>query len=268
MKYIRLVIILLLSISATSTVHASSPEQVSFTSVTELEYAPADEVLFYGNAEQQFVEYWAGTSNRNVVLVHGGCWLNAYGVDHIRPTASELAEQGFHVWAVEYRRLGDENGGWPTSKHDVAAAIDLVASRAGDSPIVVAGHSAGGHLALLAAENTQTQVSQVMGLAAITNLEHYAQQEGSCQGAGAQFLATASASERDELNVKQSSTLSRILFAGDSDPIVPARQAELGNTSNVVIHGAGHFDFVHPETSAWQTWVGHLHTTFNALEAE
>lgn len=268
MKYIFLVIILLLSSSTVSVVHASPPEQVSFTSVTELTYAAADEVFSYGNAEQQFVEYWAGTTNRNIVLVHGGCWLNAYGVDHIRPTASELAKQGFHVWAVEYRRLGDENGGWPSSKNDVVSAIDFVASRTGNNPIVVAGHSAGGHLALLAAENTQRQVSQVMGLAAITNLDHYAQQSGSCQGAGAQFLATAPASERGDLNVKRSSSLSRMLFVGDSDPIVPESQAELGSASAVTIHGAGHFDFVHPETQAWQTWVGHLHTTFNAIEAE
>src|SRR6185312_10919624 len=59
-----------------------------------------------------------------------------------------------------FRRTGQAGGGWPGTFEDVAAAVDrspaLVRKAAGagvvaDEPALLAGHSAGGHLALWAA---------------------------------------------------------------------------------------------------------------------
>lgn len=87
-----------------------------------------------------------------VVLVHGGFWRQRFARDLMAPLAEDLAARGTAAWNVEYRRVGGD-GGWPTTLEDVAAAVDHLAVLGDDVPVdlgrvVVAGHSAGGHLAL------------------------------------------------------------------------------------------------------------------------
>jgi acetyl esterase/lipase len=88
-----------------------------------------------------------------MVVIHGGSWHKRYGKVVMRGLAGDLIRQGWAVWNIEYRRLG-EGGGWPSTFEDVAAAIDHL--RELDAPldlgsVSVLGHSAGGHLALWAA---------------------------------------------------------------------------------------------------------------------
>lgn len=90
-----------------------------------------------------------------VVVVHGGFWRAAYGVELARPLAADLAAAGFAAVAVEYRRVG-AGGGWPATVEDVAAALDALpgvdaAGRLDLADVTVVGHSAGGHLAAWAA---------------------------------------------------------------------------------------------------------------------
>src|SRR5262245_15355928 len=55
------------------------------------------------------------------IVVHGGCWLaklgnmapNAVALDNMRPVAAALTDAGIATWNIEYRRLGNEGGGWP-----------------------------------------------------------------------------------------------------------------------------------------------------------
>jgi acetyl esterase/lipase len=90
-----------------------------------------------------------------LVLVHGGSWSVGYGRIVMRPLAADAARRGFAVWNIEYRRIGrKQGGGWPATFEDVAAAVDhLTALRAplDLSRVTIAGHSAGGQLALWAA---------------------------------------------------------------------------------------------------------------------
>jgi acetyl esterase/lipase len=86
---------------------------------------------------------------RVVLLVHGGFWRARYDRTHLRPLAEALADRGATVLLPEYRRVGDEDAAWPAPLDDVRASIDW-AVHAGLAPAVVAGHSAGGHLAVLA----------------------------------------------------------------------------------------------------------------------
>jgi acetyl esterase/lipase len=92
-----------------------------------------------------------------VILLHGGFWRSAIDVRHIGPLACALAAAGFAVATQEYRRTGQAGGGWPGTFDDIALAVDAlpgrVAAAAGGGRVdtgrvVVAGHSAGGHLAL------------------------------------------------------------------------------------------------------------------------
>jgi acetyl esterase/lipase len=115
------------------------------------------EVVAYGPDPAQFLELTLpegeGAAPVAVVL-HGGFWRAAYGVELARPLAAGLAAAGWAAVAVEYRRVG-AGGGWPQTCADVAAAFDVLADLAPGrldlTEVVVIGHSAGGHLAAWAA---------------------------------------------------------------------------------------------------------------------
>ena len=85
-----------------------------------------------------------------VVLVHGGFWKWGWDRTLMTRLAHDLANRGFAVWNIEYRRVGQEGGGWPGTFEDVAAAVDGIAGLDGVDAgrVVTIGHSAGGHLAL------------------------------------------------------------------------------------------------------------------------
>jgi acetyl esterase/lipase len=112
----------------------------------------------YGPAPDQFLELTLppGPGPLPVVVVlHGGFWRAAYGVELARPLAADLAAAGVAAVAVEYRRVG-AGGGWPATLLDVAAALDALpgipeAGRLDLDDVAVVGHSAGGHLAAWAA---------------------------------------------------------------------------------------------------------------------
>ena len=88
-----------------------------------------------------------------MVLIHGGSWRKRYGSFLMRALARDLVKRGWAAWNIEYRRLG-EGGGWPATFADTAAAIDHLAHLSAPLDLArttLAGHSAGGHLALWAA---------------------------------------------------------------------------------------------------------------------
>ena len=114
-----------------------------------------------------------------MLFLHGGFWRQQYDRSHVGPIASALAAEGFPVVTPEYRRTGAPGGGWPGTLDDVAAGVRtvpaLVAARTAVDPgrVVLAGHSAGGHLALWAAADlarTDQGVRAVVALAPIADL--------------------------------------------------------------------------------------------------
>lgn len=84
------------------------------------------------------------------ILIHGGFWRWGWDRTLMTRLAHDLAGRGFAAWNIEYRRIGQDGGGWPGTLEDVAAATDAVASLddVDVSRVVTIGHSAGGHLAL------------------------------------------------------------------------------------------------------------------------
>lgn len=112
----------------------------------------------YGPHPDQFLELTVPEATAPVpvvVVLHGGFWRAANGVELARPLAASLAADGFAAVAVEYRRVGGD-GGWPQTLEDVAAALDALpalpdAARLDLTGITLVGHSAGGHLAAWAA---------------------------------------------------------------------------------------------------------------------
>jgi acetyl esterase/lipase len=88
-----------------------------------------------------------------MILIHGGCWLAEYDIHHIGKLAAAFTRSGIATWTVEYRRVGDEGGGWPGTFQDIAQAADRLLTVADEysldtTRVIAAGHSAGGQLAL------------------------------------------------------------------------------------------------------------------------
>ena len=63
-----------------------------------------------------------------LVLVHGGFWRPQFDRVHQRPMAAALADAGYAVAHVEYRRPGMPGGGWPGTGADLLAATREVLS--------------------------------------------------------------------------------------------------------------------------------------------
>jgi len=125
-------------------------------SVLDREPPPADERIVYGDAPEQFADLRLPSGRGPfpaVAFIHGGFWRARYDLSHAGHLCAALTAAGFATWNLEYRRLGNEGGGWPGTFLDVASGLRKlfeIAPRLGIDPdrIVVKGHSAGGHLAL------------------------------------------------------------------------------------------------------------------------
>lgn len=147
---------MLLSWSHLSGDPAGAQELLTAGDVVGLEAPAPDHRIAYGTAPLQFghLRLPEGEGPHPVVVfIHGGCWLSAYDIAHVGGAEAALAEEGYAVWSLEYRRVGDEGGGWPGTFLDVASGADHLRTLAGDYPldlsrVVAAGHSAGGQLAL------------------------------------------------------------------------------------------------------------------------
>ncbi|WP_258808366.1 S9 family peptidase [Pseudidiomarina sp. CB1] len=257
------------------TAHDAQPRRsnVSFNDVLKVPFSKPDQRNYYGEAPIQFVERWQTSKDQSstpvIISIHGGCWLNAYAIDHTYAMNSALREAGFEVWALEYRRVGDTGGGWPGTFIDVQQGLARIVAEFGGEQafaqrdVTLMGHSAGGHLALLAAQQNTQLVDRVVGLAAITNLHTYAQGENGCQQAGKSFMEGADAAAWQAANpATMAPAQSVYLFHGDADSIVPPQQsrtyAKHDNVHLQWLAGAGHFDVIDPQSHAWLTIVTQL----------
>ena len=238
-------------------------EPVSFGDVLQLPIAEVAQAQDYGSSPQNTVINIRGSdSSRGVVtLIHGGCWSNAYDRDHTLPMAEALSTAGYDVWVPEYRRVGDSGGGWPGSLEDIIAAVEFVTDKTEQPPILV-GHSAGGHLALRAAQ-TGLAIGGVVGLAPITDLVSYGAESGSCQSMVAPFMGdetySPDASYRDASVTINAINIPIAVVIGKEDPIVGASQVAVFDAIQITtVDGAGHFDVIHPETEAFSAVLAAL----------
>ena len=154
---------------------------------------PRSETVRYGTEPDQFGQLWpaAGTAPV-VVLLHGGYWRQRYRLDLMEPLAADLNARGYAVWNLEYRRIGAPGGGWPHLFRDVAAGIDALAGLADRgldlARVALAGHSAGGHLALWACTaRTRVTPGFAVSLAGVCDLVEAARQRLS-RGAAVELL--------------------------------------------------------------------------------
>lgn len=120
-----------------------------------LPQAPADRRIQYGPGPLQFGDLRLPDRHHSggypiAVYVHGGGWNSDWNMDHSTPFVEALTNAGVATWSIEYRRLGNNGGGWPGSFLDVGKALDhlrvLAPAYSLDlNRVVVIGHSAGGN---------------------------------------------------------------------------------------------------------------------------
>jgi len=145
------------------------------------------EALRYGDDPQQVVEVWPASprsgARGTAVLVHGGYWRTPWAADLMHPLVPAFAERGWRVVVPEYRRIGS-GGGWPATSDDVGSALAALRTRGDDGgPLVLVGHSAGGHLALV----HSGAADAVVALAPVTDLVR-GHAEGIGRGAVAELM--------------------------------------------------------------------------------
>jgi acetyl esterase/lipase len=151
--------------------HAVHAQQLIATSeIGTLAAGPPDQKIQYGPAPQQYgnLRLPKGRGLHPVVIfIHGGCWLSAFDITHAGSFEQALADSGYAVWSLEYRRVGDAGGGWPGTFLDIARGADYVREIASKysldlNRVVVSGQSAGGEFALwLAARKKIPSSSEV-----------------------------------------------------------------------------------------------------------
>jgi acetyl esterase/lipase len=266
---------------------------------------PPDLVIRYGHEQSQVADLRlparpengprpAGAPAPLVIFLHGGFWRATYDRAHTGPLAESLAADGYAVCAPEFRRTGQPGGGWPGTFDDVAAAVDtlpaLVAEAAGDQVdpgrVVLAGHSAGGHLALWAASRHRLApgtpwalpqppaIRGVVPLGAVTDLS-------SCfwlrlgHGAAADLLGGGPGpyagryAATDPMRLLPAGARVRLVHGRDDD-IVPCAmsldyaaraQAAGDDAACTVLPRTGHFELIDPLTAAWT----HVAGTIRAL---
>ncbi len=285
---IRLYILCLTSLAVLSLFSCSEKSQFDFLTwqeIAALPVSPADYRIQYGAGKLQFGDLRLPEGSGLhplVVVIHGGCWLNAFDLEYAGNLCAAFSGEGIATWSLEYRRVGDIGGGWPGTFEDVAQGLDYVQELAKMYPIdvnrvITLGHSAGGHLALwLAAREKLSQdspfytpepfrIQGVVSLAGITDIKTYSAGPSDCNQAALHLLGGTVADVKDRYDLTNPLDLlpfgiAQRLIHGYHDEIVSPDQArsyvehaqKVGdNAELIMIENAAHFELIAPHISAF-----------------
>ncbi|RIK15980.1 MAG: alpha/beta hydrolase [Acidobacteria bacterium] len=231
-----------------------------------------DTTLHHGDGPEQLVDLYSPASAPPawVVLVHGGFWRAAWDRTHLRPLAGALRAQGYGVALLEYARPGMPGGGWPGTLDDAAAGLLAVRRHVGpDVPVVLVGHSAGGHLAVWLLHQDAaapgpglSPVAGAVSLAGCLDLTLVAELDLD-GGAAADLVGGSPTQVPDRYAAADPALLGRtpypvVVVHGTADEQVPERVAEAwweaaatpGRDRMVRLEGVSHFPLIDPEAPA------------------
>ncbi len=267
--------------------------------VVRLPSPPPDHRIAYGEDALQFghLRLPSGPGPHPVVVfLHGGCWLSQFDIAHAGPLEQAIAASGYAVWSIEYRRVGDEGGGWPNTFLDVGRGADHLRVLAPEydldlTRVVASGHSAGGQLALwLAARGhlpedsglyaeDPLELHGVLALAPAPDLEAL-----HTSGVCGNVIDRLMGGSPDEYPVRYQHTspmqlmpaaVPQILVIGQHDrtwgPVGRTyyRRAVAKGAERVTLVEAtesGHFEMIVPSTSSWALVVESLRTLLESIQ--
>lgn len=261
--------------AAPATTAAPTTTAETTTSTTTTTEAPIleigiGELVEYGDAPQQVGQLRLPTDAGEgpfpvIAFIHGGFWRNAFDSSLSEPQAADARSKGYATWNIEYRRVGDEGGGYPGTLDDIDTAIDALARI--DAPldldrVFVVGHSAGGHLALWVGQRDDPVVTPalVVGQAPVADLGASLDLgrdavEQFMGGRPAQIPdAYAAADPARQLPVK----VPQLIVHGLLDDIVPLEVvapyvAEAGDAVELLVFAEeNHFDVIDPMSASWE----------------
>jgi acetyl esterase/lipase len=235
-----------------------------------------DRRITYGPAPEQFVDIRvpSGPGPHPVVFfIHGGYWRAKYDLTYGGNLCAVLAKAGIATWNVEYRRVGNPGGGWPGTFEDVRSAWRLLLGFDSGKPdsgkefdrrrICVAGHSAGGHLALCLAA-FEPSVKRVLSLAGVLDL-HRAWELHLSNDAASEFMGGPPSAVPEHYReaspaVRPIPQAVQKIVHGTADEAVPyeisSGYAETKKKAGekvelITLPGTGHFEIVDPESAVW-----------------
>jgi acetyl esterase/lipase len=228
----------------------------------------------YGSDQLQKMDVYlpegrTDTGTKIVIMIHGGAWIEGDKSDFndaVDVLQSQLSD--FALFNINYRLLTQPNDTtwtdlWPAQLEDVNNAFDFILSKAGEyhinaNEIIVAGASAGAHLALLEGyeHNTDNHIKAVIDLFGPTDMKAlYNSVTNILQSYIQVFMNGTPETNPDNyysaspLFFVNSNSPPTQIFHGTADPLVPISQSDSLNnrlTAAGVLHeynvyeGEGH----------------------------
>ncbi len=201
--------------------------------------------------------------------------MSEYDIAHSRKLADAFPREGIATWSLEYRRIGDPGGAWPGTFDDIDTGFAFLSELAEQysldpERVIVAGHSAGGHLALWIAQRIEEQQAPgvigprgVLGLAPAPDLE-YLYEHGTCDNAVGKLMG-GSPEEYPERYAAGSvanripQSTPQIAVVGKYDETwrpVGVRYATAASEQGAPIEvidapESGHFEMIDPDSTTW-----------------
>jgi acetyl esterase/lipase len=231
----------------------------------------ADARLPYGSDPNQFGELRVpktGGPFPVVIVIHGGYWRAKYDLKHTGHMSAALTARGVATWNLEYRRVGNPGGGWPGTFEDIRSGyryLSQIAQRynLNSSKVAVAGHSAGGQLALCLAGH-EASVTRVVSLAGVVDLQQACDLHLS-NNAVVEFLGGEPRTvpdhyrEADPMQLKISQATQWLIHGASDDTVPPflsrnyteQKKKRGENVHYLEISTAGHTDVIDPRSTAW-----------------
>jgi len=228
-----------------------------------------DRRVVYGSDPNQFIDVRVPPGKGPhplVFFIHGGYWRAKYDLSYAGHLCAALTKAGIATWSIEYRRVGNTGGGWPGTFEDVRAAYKFLRAQPGDADLkrlCVAGHSAGGHLALCLA-SFEITVMRVFSLAGVLDLRR-AWELHLSNDAVSEFLGGSPSEVPD--HYREASPAGRPiphavqkLVHGTADTSVPyeiskryfdAKKKSGEDVELLTLQDVGHFEIVDPTSAVW-----------------
>jgi acetyl esterase/lipase len=233
---------------------------------------PPDQKVAYGSDPNQFLEVrlpHGKGSNPILLNIHGGFWRAKYGLAHAGHLCDALRAAGVATFNVEYRRVGNEGGGWPGTFADIRLAYRYVRQKYSRfnldvKRLAVMGHSAGAQLALCLAAH-ESSLEQIISLAGVVDLNKaFALHLSNDAVVG--FLGGKPTDVRDHyreadpMDLRITQARQWLLHGADDDTVPPAfsrdyvehKKKNGEHVELIEIAHAGHYDLIDPRSEAFK----------------